>query len=293
MMAVLGLTDWLVGRSHECDFPPGVEALPVCTAPNFKVEGTSNEIDQRVKSLLSQGLSVYQVQEETLRQVAPEVILTQTQCEVCAVSFAEVERAVGECLGYTPTVVDLAPQDLDEVWSAMRRLAGTLGIPELGHTVVYQLEKRIEEIAALTAAQKNRPSVVCIEWLDPLMGAGNWVPTLVNLAGGQTAFGQSGQHSPWITWEHIVQYNPDVLVLLPCGFDIPRTLAETHLLTQRPEWPTLRAVQTGRVAVIDGNQYFNRPGPRLVESLEILTEILHPQLPGWGHQGVGWINLKP
>ena len=179
----------------------------------------------------------------------------------------------------------------------MRKSAGrdlAHGLLESGDeslaTLVAELRARIDRVRA-DAAGLERPTVACIEWIDPLMAAGNWMPTLVERAGGTSLFGEAGKHSPFMTWDELLARDPEVIVTLPCGFDIARTRAELPALTSRPEWRTLRAVRTGRVFVTDGNQYFNRPGPRLVESLEILAEILHPERFRFGHEGTGWIRI--
>ena len=288
IVCALGCEDRLVGRSHECDFPPSVRRFLVCTEPAFDTSGSSAEIDRRVKAALRDALSVYRVHADVLRELRPDLILTQSQCEVCAVSLADVERSLGSWLGKRPRVVSLEPNALADVWTDVERVAAALGVEDRGAALVTDLRQRMERIAERAAALSDRPTVACVEWLDPLMAAGNWVPELVAMAGGVNLFGEAGKHSPWLTWEELVTADPDVIVLLPCGFDIPRTRSELHLLTDRPEWPGLRTAQTGRVYVVDGNQYFNRPGPRLVESLEILAEIMHPNAFRFGHEGTGW-----
>jgi iron complex transport system substrate-binding protein len=288
IVCALGFEADLVGRSHECDYPPSVKRLPVCTSPKFAVDGTSFEIDQRVKGLVQQGLSVYHVDEELLRQLEPDVIVTQSQCEVCAVSLRDVERAVCAWLRACPQLVSLAPNALADVWADVERVADALGVHERGVEVVRGLRARTARLAERAAALPDRPSVACIEWVEPLMAAGNWVPELVDLAGGANLFGEAGKHAPWMNWEQLVARDPDVIVLMPCGYDIARTRADLPLLTSRPEWRELRAVRAGRVFVTDGNQYFNRPGPRLVESLEVLAELIHPAAFQFGHEGVGW-----
>jgi iron complex transport system substrate-binding protein len=278
----------LVGRSHECDFPESVRRLPVCTEPKFNSDGTSHEIDQRIKGILHQALSVYRVHGDVLKELRPDVIITQAQCEVCAVTLREVEEAVAEWVGSRPQIISLEPRTLASVWADIVRVAEALGVPERGAELVKSLKQRVFAIAAMTRTLSPGPTVACIEWIEPLMAAGNWMPELVEMAGGINLFGGAGKHSPWMKWEELVKKDPNVVVVLPCGFDIKRTREETPALTKRPEWSRLRAVQTGRVYVTDGNQYFNRPGPRLVESLEILAEILHPEVFRFGHEGSGW-----
>jgi iron complex transport system substrate-binding protein len=287
-VCALGFEDHLVARSHECDFPESVKRLPVVTGPKFEPDGTSYEIDQRVKAIVQESLSVYRVDGEKLRELEPDVIVTQAHCEVCAVSLREVERTVCAWLRACPKLISLSPNNLADVWGNIESVAVELGVPERGAELVGRLRRRTEAIAARAAALSARPTVACVEWLDPLMAAGNWMPELVELAGGVNLFGEAGKHSPWMTWEQLVAADPDVIVLLPCGFDIARTRRDLHVLTGRPEWPGLKAARTGRAFVADGNQYFNRPGPRLVESLEILAELLHPGAFAFGHEGTGW-----
>lgn len=287
IVCALGFEEQLVGRSHECDYPEGVRRLPVCTAPKFDVEGDSRAIDDRVKASLQGGASVYRVDADLLARLRPDVIVTQAQCEVCAVSVKDVERAV---CGWpcAPRVVTLLPNCLADVWADIQRVADALGVPERGAALVAGLQARMAAIAAGARAGGRRPAVACLEWLDPLMAAGNWVPELVELAAGVNLFGEAGQHSPWMTWEQLRERGPEVIVAMPCGFDLERTRRELAALTAHPDWPRLRAVQAGRVYVTDGNQFFNRPGPRLVESLEILAEVLHPTAFPSRHKGKGW-----
>jgi iron complex transport system substrate-binding protein len=284
----LGFGDQLVGRSHECDFPAGVEGLPFCTAPKFNPDGRSYEIDQRVKAILQESMSVYRIDAELLRDLAPDVIITQTQCEVCAVSFKDVERVCDEWLDTPAEIVSLEPNFLGDVLADIERVATALGAPERGTDYVTGMRARMDAIAAKTQPLREKPTVACVEWIDPLMAAGNWMPELVEMAGGINLFGEAGKHSPWMTWEALKAADPDVIVVLPCGSDIAKAVSELPALTARPDWSSLRAVQENQVYITDGNQYFNRPGPRLAESLEILAEILHPTLFNFGHQGTGW-----
>jgi iron complex transport system substrate-binding protein len=268
----LGLTDSLVGRSHECDFPPGIEHLPCCTRPRIEVTGSSLEIDRQVKASLTNALSIYEVLDDVLEQLQPTHILTQTQCEVCAVSLKDVERSVAMRLASRPKIVSLQPNCLADIWDDIRRVAGSLDMSQRGDRLTGELQTRMREISA--GATTTRPTVACIEWLSPLMAAGNWVPELVEMAGGVNLFGAAGKHSPWMTWEELVASDPDIIIAMPCGFDEARTRAEMYWITERPEYAGLKAARTGQVHPVDGNQYFNRPGPRVVESLEILTRIL-------------------
>jgi iron complex transport system substrate-binding protein len=290
IVCALGFADALVARSHECDFPHGVTRLPAVTAPKFNPDGRSYEINQRVQAILQEAVSVYQIDGHLLRQLQPDVIVTQTQCEVCAVSFADVERAACEWLDVPAQIVALEPNALSDVYADIQRVADALGVPARGAELVSSMQARMHAIAERTRGLP-RLRTATIEWIDPLMAGGNWMPELIDMAGGENLFGAAGQHSPWMTWEALKAADPDVILVLPCGYDIPRTIREMTALTERGDWHTLRAVQQGTVYLTDGNQYFNRPGPRLVESLEILAEILHPDAFRAQHHGTGWISL--
>ncbi len=288
IVASLGLSRYQVGRSHECDFPPEILALPICTSPAFPTDGSSAEIDQRVKERVASALSVYEVSREMLDALQPTHVITQTQCRVCAVSLEDVERALTGWVTSRPKLIALEPNALADVWTDIRRVAASCGVPERGEEVVAQLQAAMQRISERAGAASHHPSVACIEWHEPLMAAGNWVPELVEMAGAVNLFGLAGAHAPWMNWQQLVDADPDVIISMPCGFDLARTCAEMYWLTDRPEWQKLRAVQTGRVYLADGNQYFNRPGPRLVESLQILAEILHPEVFKPALEGLGW-----
>ncbi|HXI94353.1 MAG TPA: cobalamin-binding protein [Blastocatellia bacterium] len=292
IVSALGFEDQLVGRSHECDYPPSVKLLPQLTSPKFKVEGSSLEIDQRVKSIVEQALSVYRVDARMLEELAPTHIITQSQCEVCAVSLKDVEQAVCELTSSKPVIVSLEPNSLDDVWADILRVGAALGADARAEQLTDELQSRMDDIVQRTHWLDSNPGVAYIEWIDPLMAGGNWMPELVEMAGGVNLFGEAGKHSPWMTWEELVTKDPDIIFVSPCGFDIQRTLQEMHLLGSKAEWKSLRAVAAGRVVVADGNQYFNRPGPRLAESLEILSEIIHPNVFHFGHEGEGWVKYR-
>jgi iron complex transport system substrate-binding protein len=291
IVCALGCEDQLVGRSHECDYPSFIARLPVCTEPKFDVTGSSRAIDERVKELLRDALSVYRVHADKLAELRPDIIVTQTQCEVCAVSLKDVEQAVCGLLATQPKIISLAPNALGDVWEDIQRVADALDIPQRGREWNGRLQERMAAISEIARTRQERPTVACIEWIDPLMASGNWMPELVEMAGGVNLFGEAGKHAPWMTWDELVAKDPDVVLVLPCGFDIARARTEIPTLAKRPEWSRLRAVRQRRVYLLDGNQYFNRPGPRLVESLEILAEILHSSVFHFGHVETGWQQL--
>ena len=284
----LGFQAELVGRSHECDFPAGVDRLPILTQPKLDVAKTSREIDASVRALVRDGLSVYRVDAERLREVAPDVILTQDQCEVCAASLKDVEAALEAWTGVRPRVVSLRPHSLGDVFADFQRVADALGAGERGRSVAAQLANRLADVGERTGRLAPRPSVACIEWIEPPMAAGHWMPELVTLAGGRALLGEAGAPSAWIALEALAAADPDVIVVLPCGFDLATTRRELPALSSREQWQGLRAVREGRVFLADGSALMNRPGPRLVESLEVLAEILHPELFAPRHRGRWW-----
>ena len=284
----LGLGAYQVGRSHECDFPPEVLRLPVCSHPSFAVSGSSQEIDALVREKLRSALSIYEVDAALLQELQPTHIITQTQCEVCAVSLQEVEKALGRDMGTQAKIIALESFALADVWRDIEQIAGRCEHADAGRELVQSLKARMQDISSRALAASVRPRVAAIEWIEPLMAAGNWVPELIEMAGGENLFGVRGQHSPWMDWEELVNADPDIIVALPCGFDLTRTRAEMCALQERPEWNRLKAVESGQVFVCDGNQFMNRPGPRLVESLQIFAEVFHPTLFEPTLEHVGW-----
>ncbi len=301
MIYQLGCLDQLVGRSHECDYPPEVQSLPVVSRVQIDIDTSSAEIDAQIKQLAHKevepedpalkALSIYALDVEQLQALRPDVIFTQTQCEVCAVSERDVMQAIQHLTGLHPRIVSLAPHQLNDVWEDILRVGEALGRYEQAKRLVYGYKKRLTHLRNATSKFGSKPRVTVLEWLDPLMAAGNWTPELVDYAGGANVFGEVGLHSPWLSWEELQAEDPDILVLSPCGFTIERTLQDVALLRQHPIWQSLQAVKNGRVYAIDGNQYLNRSGPRLVESAELLGRAI------WGEQlGVqvdanGWKHI--
>lgn len=288
----LGFGDQMVGRSHECDFPTQVKELPVCTGPKFKTDGTSYEIDQRVKEIVQESLSVYRVDADKLDELKPTHIITQAQCEVCAVSLKDVEEAACQIISSNPQIISLQPDSLADIFEDVRRIAKGLGVVPVGEMMVQQLKERMDAVSSKACALPNKPRVALVEWIEPMMAGGNWMPELIDMAGGINLFGEAGKHSPWMNWEDLVAAEPDIIIVSPCGFDIDRTMQEMHLISDRKEYAGLQAVKDGKVFVADGNQYFNRPGPRVLESLEMLAEMLHPEEFKFAHEGVGWIRYS-
>ena len=286
IVAALGQLRNLVGRSHECDFPPEVKALPICTKPRIDVSADSREIDAQIRRSVAQALSIYDVFDEILDQLQPTHIITQAQCEVCAVSLRDVEKSVASRLRSQPRIVSLQPNSLADIWEDFRRVAQSLDVD--AEPVIDDLRSRMQRITEKALASSNRPRVACIEWMEPLMAAGNWTPELVEMAGGVNLFGESGKHSPWMTWRELVESRPDITIAMPCGFDLARTRKEIHWLTRNSAFAGL----SGKLYLADGNQFFNRPGPRVAESLEILAEITHPEIFEAKTIGIGWETME-
>ena len=292
IVCALGLEEQLVGRSHECDFPLSVKQLPVCSEANFPDDLSSAAIDTKVKELLSDALSVYTVKREIIKQLDPDVVITQAQCEVCAVSLQEVEEALENYLDKQAYIVSLQPNSLDDIFNNIREVATALDVTAKGDQLVENLQERVDIVRHKLKFMENKPAVACIEWLEPMMVSGNWVPELVSIAGGASVLAEAGKHSPFIQWVDIQLQDPEVIIVMPCGFSIERTLREIDLLLQLPGFTELKAVKNDRLFIADGNQYFNRPGPRIVDSIEILAEIIHPKQFMFGYEGDGWIRFS-
>lgn len=270
--AALGLEANLVGRSHECDFPPSVAALPVCTSTKLEKGLSSRAIEDRVKAIVESGLSVYDVDATLLRALRPDVILTQAQCAVCAVTPADLEEALAAWVGTPPVLVSLAPDDLSDVFGDFARVAEASGVPERSPAAIAQMQERL---AALPKAPATRPRMLAVEWIEPLMVAGNWVPELVSAAGAEPLLAAPGVHSHWIDFAAIAAADPDIIAFMPCGYQLAQTLPEARTLIAESPWRDLRAVREGQVFAVDGHHLYNRPGPRLVESAEVLACLIH------------------
>jgi iron complex transport system substrate-binding protein len=275
---LLRLGNQLTGVSHECDYPPDALRKPkIVKAALGSHRMSSREIDDAVLALRTQGEGVYQIDLEALRAADPSLILTQEICDVCATPYAQVQEAVTK-LPRKPEILSLNPQRLDDVLQDIQRVGDATGRVKEAEAVRRLLQERIQGVTERARLAKVRPKVFCLEWLDPIMASGHWVPEMVALAGGIDALGECGAPSRRIAWDRVLAFAPEVLVLMPCGFDIERTLQEVHLLTALPGWEGLPAVQKGQVFAVNGHAYYNRSGPRLVDGLEILAHMIHPEL---------------
>lgn len=292
IICALGLEDQLVGRSHECDYPPVVRNLPICSEARFIPGSDSKVIDKQVKEILSDALSIYVVDKELIRRLEPDVLITQNQCEVCAVSEKDVENALKDFLDKEAEIISLSPNVLADILKDIHTIAERLGVPEKADTLLEEMNERIDLIRHKLKFIDQKPKVASIEWLSPLMVAGNWTPELVEIAGGQSIIAEAGKHSPFVDFENIKAEDPDIIVVIPCGFSVQRTLQEINLLLDLPGWAELSAVKNNKVFIADGNQYFNRSGPRIVDSIEILAEIINPKMFSFGYEGEGWIKFN-
>ncbi|MDZ7757205.1 cobalamin-binding protein [Rhodohalobacter sp.] len=292
LVCKLGLQDRLVGRSHECDFPKSVTDLPVLTSPGYPhtPDSESGEIHRSVTGLLQKALSIYDVDDDTLIDLNPDIILTQDHCEVCAVTQDDLSSAVKQALGQTTEVVSVSPTDLEGVCQSFIDVADTLGVRQRGEELAGSIQSRFDEIRSVTA-QLPAPDVVAIEWIEPLMTGGNWMPEMIEIAGGVPHLATAGKHSPWQLWEDVVACDPDVLLIVPCGFGISKTKEEMTSITEKESWQDLTSVRQNEVYLLDGNHYFNRPGPRIKESVEILAEIFHPDVFKDRIDPNGWVRF--
>ena len=274
----VGAREQLVGVSHECDFPEDVVGLPVLTSSRVQPGPTSGGIDRDVRTLLQDALAIYQVDVERLRDVRPDVILTQDLCDVCAVSYDDVCRAARQ-LGHPDLqIVNLHPLVLEEVWASVLQVGAALGRSAAAHAAVAAIRARVDAVQTRAATATHRPTVLSVEWLDPVMIGGMWMPELIALAGGRPMVTQPGQHAPTLERETLRALDPEVVLIKPCGFDLSRTLTEADALRRWLADMDWTAVRERRVYVADGNAYFNRSGPRLVDSLELLAACVHPEL---------------
>lgn len=279
MLFLLGLDRQVVGVSHECDYPPQIVGLPRLTHSLVDAAASSRAIDDQVREFALGQQALYAIDVDELARLKPDLIITQAQCDVCAVRYDDVVDAVrGNPALATTEIIALNPQRLADVLQDIQRIAAATGCEGRAGEVLAELEERVQQVRQATSAlaAEERPRVALLEWIDPPMLAGNWTPELVHWAGGVDGLPSDGRHSEYANWQDIAAFDPEVLMIMPCGFDVHRVIVEAQVLAQRPEWANLTAVRTGRVFAADGNAYFNRSGPRLVDSLEILAHLFHP-----------------
>jgi iron complex transport system substrate-binding protein len=277
IVCALGLEDQLVGVTHECDYPPFVRELPKVTRTLIPHDATSAQIDAMVRERMRTQRALYTLDMPALERLRPELIVTQALCDVCAVAEEEVRAAACQLPGQ-PRILNLEPMTLTDVLESIRQVGAMTGTVERAEQVTEDLHARVAAVTTRTAHLRCRPRVTVLEWIDPPFSCGHWSPELVRLAGGVEGLGVEGKPSRTLRWNEIVAWQPDVLLIACCGFSVERTLLDLPLLRSYPGWEDLPCTRTDRVYVVDGSAYFSRPGPRLVDSLEILAHALHPEV---------------
>ncbi len=281
MVFALGLGDQLVGVSHECDYPPQAKEKPVVVGPALEFAAMSlGDIDTAVSSHLRDGKSLYAVDETLLQSLEPDLILTQNLCQVCATSGNEITQALKQ-LPKQARVLYQTPHSIREIMESIQVLADVAGVSQTGSNLIEQCKLRLDAIAAKVPRQGPPPRVFCCEWIDPVYCSGHWVPEMVTLAGGNDSISQQGKDSVRVPWEQIVEYAPEIFIVMPCGFVVEKAIEQTHSLASKCGWRDLPAVQNGRVYAVDANAYFARPGPRVVDGTELLAHLIHPEIFTW------------
>ena len=272
----LGLGENVIGVSHECDFPKQAKLNPVLTKSKINPYVRSDEIDKQILDIVKQGLSVYEVYEDKLKELNPDIILTQDQCEVCAVSLKDVQLAVKSICN--AKILSLKPETLSDIMNDIKKIGKETGKEGEAEELTKNLQYRINFIKSKTEYLTNKPKVCCIEWIEPIMVAGNWIPEMIEIAGGVNIIGEHGKYSIKTDLKNILRYQPDKIVIVPCGFKVYQTINDLDFLTSKAEWYKLKAVKDNEIYIVDGNSYFNRPSQRIIDSLEILASIIHPEL---------------
>jgi iron complex transport system substrate-binding protein len=278
IVAALGRADWLVGVSHECDYPPEVKSRPCVTRCEIYGKALSSaHVDGWVNRELAAGRPLYMLDTERLRALEPDVILTQQLCDVCAIDYGSV-AAFAASLPKRPKVVNLEPSSLADIFSDIERVAAAIGQVDRGQTLVASLEQRVDSVRSRAAKATTRPRCCHLEWVDPLFCSGHWTPELMEIAGATDPLGRKGLPSIRVAWERLLEAQPEILVVACCGYAAARAVQDLEILKRQPGWNTLPAVSRRQVYAVDGSAYFSRPGPRIVDSLEMLAQIVHPEL---------------
>lgn len=281
MVCALGLGDRLMGVTHECDYPPEIASKPVVVRNVLPIESMSQpEIDVAVTQRLRDGLSLYRVDEALMRQIGPDLIVTQDLCQVCAPSGNEVSQLL-KVLPTNPQILWLTPKCLEQIFDNLRELGAATGRLETAERLIADGRARLEKVEATARAASSRPRVFCMEWMDPVYCCGHWVPEMVRIAGGIDQLGREGSDSVRVPWEEVLRWKPEILIVMPCGFDLEKAADRARMLASYPGWADLPAVRNGRAYAVDANSYFARPGPRVIEGTELLAHLLHPDLFGW------------
>lgn len=292
MVCALGLSDRLVGITHECDYPHEITGKPVVVRNALSLDGLSqSEIDRLVTERLRDGLSLYQIDEKLLQELRPDLILTQNLCQVCAPSGNEVSQVLA-LLPQKPEILWMTPKSLAGIEQNLRDLGQATGRSKEAEEFIARGRARLETIAATTRDLSARPRVFCLEWLDPIYCCGHWVPEMVKIAGGVDQLGREGTDSIRISWDDVLNWAPEVLIIMPCGFNLDKVVELAPQLFNRPGWSDLPAVREGRVYAVDANSYFARPGPRVIEGTELLAHLIHPELFAWNGSATAYHRFE-
>ncbi len=281
ILVALGLRDHIVAVTHECEVPPGAK-IPVITHSTLQSKTlTSRDIDRHVTATTHSGSSLYLLDHAMLEQCDPDLIITQELCDVCAIGYRHVAAAVrrlDEAAGTKRVILSVEPQTLSQILEATLRIGEAAGVGDRAARLIQDMRRRIDAISEIGRRATRQPRVLAMEWLDPPYSAGHWVPEMIRLVGGHDEMGREGAFSYEITWDDVAKNDPEILILMPCSFDLERTLRDADPLTRHVWWTDLRAVRRGRVCAVDSGRYFSRHGPRIVDGLTILGEIIHPEL---------------
>lgn len=290
MVCLLGLQDLLVGISHDSDYPRSITRLPKITTTVIDQSLPSREIDKKIRESNHRGQSVFHIDKKQLAELAPNLILTQELCPVCAPSFSSVEKAA-KLISSSATIISLEPHFIEDMFQNIKTIAKHTDSVKQAEKAISKLRKRLGSISNKLQYITTEPSVLIIEWLDPLMIAGHWVPEMVKKAGGMMPLAKPGEKSRKVSWEEILHIDPDIIIFAPCGFDIKRAFREADLITKRKGFTDLKAYKAGNIFFVDGNSYFTRPGPRIIDGIEILSEILYPSIFHRTHSIQSWRPL--
>ncbi len=288
----LGALDLLKGISHECDYPEEIKALPVCSYTDIPKDISSKEIDDLVHNKVLESLSIYSIDWEKIKAIQPDLIITQDQCEVCAVHIDELKDSLKLKLGYEPALLSFHSNNLEEVFDSIRVIASCISLESKANQWIEDMQERVELIKHKVKFVKQRPNIAMIEWMDPLMVAGHWTPGLLEIAGGNPIISEAEKKSTYIKLDDLINAEPDGIIIAACGFDLKKSLEEYATLAKNDDWQKLKAVQKGQVFICDGNAFFNRPGPRLVETSEMLAEILQMNQFYYGMEGEAWVQVE-
>jgi len=289
IISFLGLDSQLVGVSHECDFPEKVKSLKKLTKTDIKTNVSSYNIHLQIEKILENSLSVYKVDENFLKYLNPDVIITQDHCNVCAVDLSQVKKITSNYLDKEINIISLQPKRFEDIFENIEDVAKKLNV--FNAINKNKINKLLCRINSVKHKKKSFKNVICIEWCNPLMVAGNWIPDMVKIAGGNVLCGINNKNSHWIDFKSVRDLNPEIIIFMPCGYNLLQTHRDiAKLFEKNAYWKDLNAYRNKKLYLVDGNQYFNRPGPRIVDSLEILAEIFNPDDFNYGYKGKGWKN---